>query len=195
MFDVMVEPHLLTRPTVGLVLYHVYNVSRLNIFRKGRKVTVNPTRRDDDLDSTDMGGPISSLIPVVAREHRALAGSLLRGFGLYPGQELVLMLLCAKEPRLQSDLGKLLDIEAPTTSKALQRLAAAGLLFREKSPEDARQVMVWLTQAGRNLQESIMGVWGALEAETTKDLTVSEQRELARLLRKIATSISEARTK
>ncbi|MBC7594047.1 MAG: winged helix-turn-helix transcriptional regulator, partial [Kineosporiaceae bacterium] len=86
-------------------------------------------------------------------------------------------------------------IAAPTTSKAVQRLAAAGLLVREKSPEDARQVIVWLTQAGRDLQESIMSVWGALEAETTKDLTVSEQRELARLLRKIATSISEARTK
>ena len=156
---------------------------------------MNPTRRDDDLDSADMGGPISSLIPVLAREHRALAGSLLRGFGLYPGQELVLMLLWAKEPRLQSDLGKLLDIAAPTTSKAVQRLAAAGLLVREKSPEDARQVIVWLTQAGRDLQESIMGVWGALEAETTKDLTLSEQRELARLLRKIAASISEAQTK
>ncbi|MBC7592421.1 MAG: winged helix-turn-helix transcriptional regulator, partial [Kineosporiaceae bacterium] len=116
---------------------------------------MNPTRRDDDLDSADMGGPISSLIPVLAREHRALAGSLLRGFGLYPGQELVLMLLWAKEPRLQSDLGKLLDIAAPTTSKAVQRLAAAGLLVREKSPEDARQVIVWLTQAGRDLQESI----------------------------------------
>ncbi|MCU1526522.1 MAG: hypothetical protein JWP75_285 [Frondihabitans sp.] len=146
-----------------------------------------------DVDPAGMGGEFSSLIPVIAREHRSLAAALLRDYGLYPGQELLLQYLWAEEPRLQSDLARLLEIEAPTATKMLQRMEAAGLLSRSKSPDDARQMLVRLTEDGRALREPIRAIWEQLERGTTATLSAAEQRELARLLRKVRAAVAESR--
>lgn len=136
---------------------------------------------------------ISSLIPVVARSHRALAATHLRHLGLYPGQELLLMLLWESEPRLQSELARTLDIEPPTATKTLTRMEASGLLKRQRSGSDGRQVEVHLTAAGRAMRHPVTAFWQDLERETTTRLTGPEQQELMRLLRLILAGVTAAR--
>ena len=136
-------------------------------------------------------GPISALIPAVARAHRTLAGSLLREVGLYPGQELLLMLLWAQEPRSPGELARELHVEPPTAVKAVARLEEAGFLQRERSAEDRRVVLVSLTPAGRALREPVERIWAELERRTVGDLTAGDRRRLTELLAAVAANVGD----
>lgn len=130
-------------------------------------------------------GPVSSLIPAVAKAHRKLAGKLLEELGLSAGQELLLMLLWEESPRAQADLTRLLMVEPPTTAKMLARLERSGFVTRERSATDGRAVLVWPTQAGRDLETPVTAAWTRLEELTTVSLTDAECNQLRELLSRV----------
>ncbi|GAA3283775.1 MarR family transcriptional regulator [Nesterenkonia halobia] len=138
-------------------------------------------------------GPVSALIPAVARIHRAEAARLLRDLDLAPGQELVLMQLWHHEPRSQAELTRELAVEPPTMAKTLARLEAAGMVTRERSAEDRRQVLVALTAKGRALEDQVGAAWAELERRTVEALSDAEQQELARLLSRVRDGLDEDR--
>ena len=137
---------------------------------------------EPDPDSSQVG-PISSLIPAVARLHRARAAALLRELELSPGQELLLMMLWEQEPRQQSEITREFAVEPPTTAKMLARMEKNGFISRARSAEDRRMVLVSLTAKGRSLREPVEKVWAQLEAETVAGLTQEQQETLETLLR------------
>lgn len=51
------------------------------------------------------------------------------------------------------ELATLLELDSATLSPLLKRLEAAGLVRRERNPDDERRLMVTLTPAGREMQE------------------------------------------
>ena len=134
--------------------------------------------------------PISSLIPMVAKAHRKLAGSLLHDLGLAAGQELLLMLLWDESPQSQADLTRQLMVEPPTTAKMLARLERNGVISRDRSRVDRRVVLVSLTDEGRALEEPVRAAWEALEELTTAGLTEAECDQLRSLLARLAGSLS-----
>lgn len=111
-------------------------------------------------------GPISYAIFRVARLHRMLAGQLLRETGLYPGQELVMMHLWDTGPQRQADLVQLLDSDAATVTRSVQRLERAGFVRRSPSPTDGRVTIVSPTTASQPLRRAVEQVWGRLEELT-----------------------------
>jgi DNA-binding MarR family transcriptional regulator len=135
---------------------------------------------------------ISSLIPMVAKAHRNLAGSLLADLGLAAGQQFVLMLLWEASPRTQSELTRQLMIEPPTTAKMLARLESAGFITRARSETDRRAVLVSLTDLGRAMEGPVTAVWHKLDRQTTQHLTTGEEAELRRLLLKVTRSLMES---
>ena len=136
-------------------------------------------------------GPISALIPAVARAHRSLAGSLLREVGLYPGQELLLMLLWEREPRSPGEIARELHVEPPTAVKAVARLEEAGLVERARSTDDRRVVLVSLTPAGRALRERVEQIWAELERRTVGDLDAADRARLIELLGTISRNVGD----
>ncbi|WP_206685924.1 MarR family winged helix-turn-helix transcriptional regulator [Kribbella qitaiheensis] len=64
-------------------------------------------------------------------------------------------------------------------------LADAGLLVRRGDDHDNRLVRLWLTAAGRALQQPIEIERRRIEDEVTADLTDTERRHLLRALAKI----------
>ena len=136
-------------------------------------------------------GPISSLIPTVAKAHRKLAGSLLEDLGLAAGQEFVLMLLWKESPRTQADLTRLLLIEPPTMAKMLARLERSGFIERERSSTDRRVVLVSPTTAGRELEDAVTAAWATLEEHTSAGLSSDEQAQLRDLLARVAVTLTE----
>ncbi|WP_182047269.1 MarR family winged helix-turn-helix transcriptional regulator [Curtobacterium sp. ME26] len=132
---------------------------------------------------------ISSLLPVVARAHRNLAAALLREFSLAPGQELVLMMLWVHEPLVQADITRDLAVEPPTVAKMLSRMENAGLISRERSTEDRRNVLVSLTDAGRALETPVRTIWEELEFRTARELSPAQQQELLLLLGQVLQGI------
>lgn len=133
--------------------------------------------------------PVSSLIPRLARGHRAQVYAPLRELGLAPGQELMLMRLWEHGPQKQSALVGMLAVAAPTVAKMVTRLEQAGFITRHRSPDDARVVIVSLTEKGHALRPAIETLWTDLEDRTIRTLDDEEQSVLKDLLARIITDL------
>jgi MarR family transcriptional regulator, organic hydroperoxide resistance regulator len=64
-------------------------------------------------------------------------------------------------------------------------LETKGLISRNSHPEDGRLVLIDLTKAGKRTIERLFPVFNKQEAAAAGALSLSEQSELARLLRKM----------
>ena len=91
---------------------------------------------------------------------------LLAPLGLTYPQYLVMLALWEHAPRTVRALGTTLHLESGTLSPLLKRMEANGLLTRERSTDDERQVDVDLTAAGAHLRERALAVPAQLNAAT-----------------------------
>lgn len=135
-----------------------------------------------ELPTAARRGPVSHTVSRVARLHRIAAGKVLKGVGLYPGQEFVMMYLWDAGPVRQSELIKAVDLDPSTVTKMLQRLEQAGHVLRRPDPDDRRAVLVEATDTSCGLLAEVERAWGELEEQTLTGLDKSERTELARLL-------------
>ena len=132
--------------------------------------------------SSRSGNPVSDAIFRAARSHKSLAARLLRPVGLRPGQELVLMTLWHDGPQRMVDLVQTLDSDAPSMTRSIARLEAAGLVQRRSSPHDRRATIVEASQASLALRPTVEAAWDRLEAMTASGLSAEQQTTLRELL-------------
>ena len=83
---------------------------------------------------------------------------LLSQHGLTYPQYLVLMVLWENDAQPVNDIAKRLMLETNTVTPLLKRMESQGILMRGKGSQDARQVIVTLTDKGRNLQNLLTDV-------------------------------------
>ena len=83
---------------------------------------------------------------------------LLSEYGLTYPQYLVLMVLWENDAQPVNDIAKRLMLETNTVTPLLKRMESQGILMRGKGSQDARQVIVTLTDKGRNLQNLLTDV-------------------------------------
>ncbi|WP_431676338.1 MarR family winged helix-turn-helix transcriptional regulator [Kitasatospora sp. KL5] len=138
------------------------------------------------------GGPISHAIFRLARLHRMFAGQLLRRIGLHPGQELVMMHLWELGPQRQTDLVRLLDSDAATMTRTVQRLEQAGFVRRRPSPTDRRASLIEPTAASHALRREVEQSWSRLEDLVTAGLTADECTAALRTLERLEQNLVEA---
>lgn len=136
-------------------------------------------------------GSLNYLIIQLCRAHRARAGTLLEVYGLYPGQERILFLLWEGEGLSLSKLAEQLGVQAPTITKMISRMEAAGVVVRRAAPQDSRTTQVFLTPKGRGLKEDVERAYVQLEAETVAQLNEEEQKWLRHLLEKVIPSLGQ----
>ena len=72
--------------------------------------------------------------------------------------------------------------EAPGVTRLIDRLEAKWLVHRERSPQDRRQVLCWLTPEGEALVEGIDVPMDAADAAVLGMLAPEDQIQLIRLL-------------
>ncbi|WP_432491521.1 MarR family winged helix-turn-helix transcriptional regulator [Kineococcus auxinigenes] len=89
---------------------------------------------------------------VAARSVLSVYRPVLEPMGLTHPQYLVMLALWGREPLSVRELSETLALDAPTLSPLLKRLEAAGLLQRNRLPEDQRSLAVSLTEQGRALR-------------------------------------------
>ncbi|OSN00385.1 MULTISPECIES: MarR family winged helix-turn-helix transcriptional regulator [Lonsdalea] len=75
----------------------------------------------------------------------------------YP-QYLVMLVLWQKDGVTVSELGERLYLDSATLTPLLKRLQQAGLVERYRGKKDERQVLIYLTDNGRQLQDKARGV-------------------------------------
>ncbi len=138
------------------------------------------------------GGPVSHAIFRLARLHRMFAGQLLRRIGLHPGQELVMMHLWELGPQRQTDLVRLMDSDAATMTRTVQRLEQAGFVRRRPSPTDKRASLIEPTTASRALRREVERVWSQLEDLSTAGLSDDERTAALHTLERLEENLVRA---
>ncbi|MBB2943376.1 DNA-binding MarR family transcriptional regulator [Actinoplanes lutulentus] len=139
-------------------------------------------------------GPVSHAIFRVARLHKMHVGQLLRRVGLHPGQELVMMQLWDKGPQRQADLVRLLDSDAATMTRTVQRLEHAGFVRRSPCASDKRVTIVEPTAASLALRREVENIWTELEDRTFGEQSAAERAEALRVLERIEDNLARAAT-
>lgn len=99
------------------------------------------------------------------------------------------MQLWDQDGQSQKALGRTQRLDHSTIAKSIRRLEAAGLLSREKSSDDGRVTLVFLTDAGRALREKTRAAWAELDRRTVSGLTPAQQDRFVALARAIAPNI------
>lgn len=86
----------------------------------------------------------------------------------------------------QNLLGRLTAMDAATIKGVVDRLAKRGLIETSFDPDDARRLVVMLTDAGREVAVRAVPNALAISEETLAPLTQGERQMFLELLRKLA---------
>ena len=89
-----------------------------------------------------------------------------------------------RRPRM-AELAQFLGLEKSTMSGLVDRAERRGLLARGRAEDDGRAVEVFLTEAGRELAESVHAEVVRTLAPTTGHLSAKERRALTGLLERM----------
>jgi len=89
---------------------------------------------------------------------------LLKDLGLTYPQYLVMLVLWERNSITVSEIGTRLFLDSPTLTPLLKRLEATGLVERNRSAVDERQVIVSLTAAGQRLRGRAKDIPGCVAA-------------------------------
>ncbi|WP_322982239.1 MarR family transcriptional regulator [Streptomyces sp. S584] len=114
----------------------------------------------------------------------------LKDLGLTYPQYLAMMVLWEHGPLPVKTIGERLHLDSGTLSPLLKRLETAGLVRRERSPEDERSVTVHLTDAGAGLRERALPVPRVILEAT--GMSVEEVLDLQRTLARLTESLGRA---
>jgi MarR family transcriptional regulator, organic hydroperoxide resistance regulator len=133
--------------------------------------------------------PVGQALILAARRHRARSAALLAGFGLFPGQDRVLQALAEIGDMTMTAIADDLMIRPPTASKMIARMAAQGLLTRKGAEDDARLVVVSITEEGAGRIDQLRKAAKRIEKQALSGLDDKDVRRLRRLLKKVARNL------
>ena len=98
----------------------------------------------------------------------------------------------AHEPGLsQLEIASRVHLAPPTVSLALQKMEAEGLIRREPDARDLRQVLVFLTDTGREMDDVMRHTAESTDKLITKGLTREELDTIYPILLKMRDNIIE----
>jgi MarR family transcriptional regulator, organic hydroperoxide resistance regulator len=115
-------------------------------------VTEKSTAEPDPDDALALERQVCFALSVAARNVVAVYRQVLDPLGLTHPQYLVMLALWQHGSLSVKELSRLLQLDPGTLSPLLKRLEAAGLVRRERNPEDQRNLALTLTDAGRRLR-------------------------------------------
>ncbi|EOS92762.1 MarR family transcriptional regulator [Erwinia tracheiphila] len=87
----------------------------------------------------------------------------------YP-QYLVMLVLWEKDNVTVSQIGGRLFLDSATLTPLLKRLESAGLLHRQRSRKDERQVVITLTAQGQQLRSKATGIPDSIACAAPSDV-------------------------
>src|SRR5439155_18618659 len=115
------------------------------------------------------------LLAQFAQSYRSLSDTFMNQIALHRAQATVLCRLFVQVGMTQSEIAQQLAIQGATLTDMLARMEEAGLVTRRRGPDDNRLVRVYLTQAGREKERSIVEQFLKLENSVFADFNESER--------------------
>lgn len=133
---------------------------------------------------------VSNIYRAANAVRKRMEGEVLGPEGLTWGGFTILFVLWVWGDRETNELAEDCGLAKGTLSGMLGTLEKAGLVSRDRHPEDGRRVVVALTEAGLDRIELLFPRFNDYEARFTSDLDDRETAELARLLRVVTATAS-----
>lgn len=96
--------------------------------------------------------------------------------GLTPFHWLVLCCLWEQDGLATSDLGDRLGQVGGTITGVIDRMEERGLVQRQRDPNDRRVWRIWLTEAGRNLEQVLIPLAAEVRNQALAGLSEAEQQ-------------------
>jgi DNA-binding MarR family transcriptional regulator len=161
--------------------------------RTGRLVLIekNSVPQPSDANSVNLSDRLAFDLYAAGRAITRAYRPLLLELGLTYPQYLVMLMLWQHAPRTVKELGESLELDSGTLSPLLKRLAASGLVTRQRRQDDERTVEITPTPKGRGLLREAASVPIALAG--VMGLSSDETRKVRALLRKMAESLEKHR--
>lgn len=107
---------------------------------------------------------------------------MLDAIGLTYPQYLVMLVLWEQDGLIVSEIGERLMLDSGTLTPLLKRMAANGLLARQRDSEDERRVRIELTAAGKRLKVRAAEIPSCIRDASS--CSVTELHSLSQQLRK-----------
>lgn len=145
-------------------------------------MTVKPTTGPSPDDFRRL--PTWGLARAAARSHRVLSGAL-AGLGATGYQFRVLSVL-RRAPATQAEIGRNAHLDPRDVTVTVAHLVGAGLVARDRSEEDARALVVTVTDAGLEWLRHLDRAAEAAQDEVFGTLSAEERTVLLGLLGRIA---------
>ena len=127
----------------------------------------------------------------VARLLRTVFERRVRSLGLTRAQWVVIARIHRHPGLSQTEIADLLEIEKATAGRLIDRMEAKGWLERRADPNDRRINRLHLTDESRRMHALIWPIAEATVGDALGDLSTSEQRTLAKLMRRVKQQLLE----
>ncbi len=109
--------------------------------------------------------------------------------GVHAGQNYILERLWERDGQTPGEIAEAIGVEGPTVVRALQRMAAAGIVVRKKHPTDGRQSAIHLTPAGARLRTHLPRVLRQVEEQALAGFSNAERTQLLELLERLGANL------
>ena len=144
---------------------------------------------DKKYDALKLGVQISFPLYACAKETVRLYKPYLDEIGLTYTQYIAMLVLWEKEKMTVKELGNKLYLDSGTLTPLLKKLEAKGLIRRERSTEDERNLFLMLTEDGYAMKDQALHIPYAMAERV--DFATEDKRTLYHLLYKLLGVLSE----
>ncbi|CUR61680.1 Organic hydroperoxide resistance transcriptional regulator, MarR family [metagenome] len=151
---------------------------------------MTPTPGNPQDDPLALERQVCFALAVASRTVISVYRPVLEPLGLTHPQYLVMLALWGDEPLSVTELSRMLELDVATLSRLLKRLEAAGLVRRDRNPDDERSLAVGLTPQGRELRTRALQVPATVVERL--DMGVDELMSLHASLTEVITAAKAA---
>jgi DNA-binding MarR family transcriptional regulator len=138
-----------------------------------------------------MADTLGFLIGDISRLMRRAFDERARTIGVTRPQWRVLTMLSRHEGANQGRLADLLDVEAITLCRMIDRLEEAGLVERRADPSDRRAWRIYLTVKARPILDELRSLADGLIEEVLDGLTGPDRDALTNMLERIRSNLAD----
>jgi len=147
--------------------------------------STNKRHRPDRTDPAgefplDATAYIFHLFSVTSRHREAQIDELLRPLGLNLPRYIALGMIARFEPCSMTHLAGYSALDRTTLTRMTDQLVRANLVERTTPPSDRRQVLLSMTEVGRDVLESARAVVDRVNNDLVRALPDADQRAIAR---------------
>lgn len=121
---------------------------------------------------------LGTQVNIIARSMRLALEKHLASAGISPSQWMMLMALGEKDHLVQSELGKILNLDSATITRIIDKLQEKGLLVRNQARDDRRAQVVSLTEAGEKAYHRLSGIGEEVDKIASRGLSSKEVEKL-----------------